>query len=144
MRRSSGLSIAEIVLALGLLGVLITALLGLFTQLLASSTKNVDQSTAIQIAEDALDDCARRDPALWSLDTQKVIYSHSTESNAPMRCKVTAQLVNGSDNPMGDLYRVEASVTWWGQSQGKSREGFGQQEVHLNRMLYVESMKPGP
>lgn len=73
-----GYTLGEVVLAMALLLIFLVFLIGLFLQLFQSSTKGLDASIALNLAESALSQVNDANPASWSslMGKQGVINLH--------------------------------------------------------------------
>lgn len=143
--KAFGLTLLEVMIAMLLLATLFLSLTGLFTHLFASSTKGVDQTVAVQIAEGILENAASTSPDSWThLDTQeKAILDPSSKTQFHTKFTWTPQL--GAPNSMGDGYLLEAEVWWWSNDPNNSssahRDGYGKNSVLLRRFLYLQNVK---
>ncbi|CAN0446559.1 unnamed protein product, partial [Phaeothamnion confervicola] len=65
-RRKGGFTTAELLVAFALLAVIITVVIGLFVKLMNASSKGLDQTVALDIAQNKLDFAAQSTPSKWT------------------------------------------------------------------------------
>lgn len=140
MRVPRGLTLAELVLALGLLGLVISTLLLLFLSLMSSSTKGSHLSTGVLEADRVLEALAVRAEQGMALPAtltgEDRFYAHDLAAPTSFTYDVTAtQLENG---PMGSTWWLKVTVRWWSQTPANdSRTGSGKLSVNRARMVYL-------
>ncbi len=138
MRTRGGLTLAELMLALGLLGLVIASLLLLFLALMSSSAKGSHLSTGVLEADRVLEALmlqAEQGMALpATLSGEDRFYAQDVANPTAFTYDVTAtQLENG---PLGSTWWLRVTVRWWSQTD-ESRAGSGQLFVKRARMVYV-------
>ena len=145
-RRHRAFSMAELLIAVVILGVVIVTVMGLFLMLMNGSTKGLDQTVALDIAQNELDFCAGSTPAKWlalnggvmgEAETHPVTDSSTNTTFywvlTPTELSVTPTPLNVSSPPvasdpfnialnpntnaMGDVYRLDMDVYWWPAAQ---------------------------
>lgn len=137
-------------ISFALLAVVIVVVIGLFVKLLNASTKGLDQTVALDIAQNRLDVVASSPASKWegySKSTDMVVVDSRTATT--FHYKLTYQELSSpggqADNKMGDLYLVNVEVFWWPDDQknpqASKRTEMGQLKVNLSRIVYVENMK---
>jgi type II secretory pathway pseudopilin PulG len=134
-RRARGFSMGELLIAVALLGLVIVTVIGLFVTLMNGSTKGLDQTVALDIAQNELDFCAGSAPAKWLAlnngtlglsETHTVTDPRSpipfywvltpTELSEPSGVTGAAAYdfaAHPKTNAMGDMYRLDMDVYWW-------------------------------
>jgi Tfp pilus assembly protein PilV len=138
MRR--GLSLAEFVIALALMGMVGVAVVGLLLRMNLASTKTMDQTAALDLAHRVLEQAEGASPDSWpSLDRQTV---KTRDGNSEMTFEVslTSERISDPASPMGDLYRLRVEVQWWPPSSSNRRD-FGKLRLVQRRIVYVENQK---
>ena|GEM_PF-6740050 len=95
-----GLTLAEFVLALGLLAMLVVAVGGLMTRLIAASSKSSDLSAGMELAQRVLNEVILRGAYDTSVAvTQHAIYSHNDQVVTEFTYQVTSTPVNVPSSP---------------------------------------------
>ena len=142
-----GVSLAEVMLAVGLLGIILISVIGLFQNLLTSTTKSTDLTAATVMAQERLNELVAAQPihlATYGTDfpTQVIgqgIYAHDSQSQTTFYHKATPELLK--DEPgFGRTYYLEVQVFWNTADPNvvaKNRMGQGQQSVKMGRVVYV-------
>lgn len=155
-RAKGGLTLAELVLAIMLLGLLIVSVLSLFLGLLTSSAKSNDQAIGVVYADRLLQDIAGRarktHPSFNpSYAGNASFYTQDTENLTQFAYTVTATELTpgvGRTGPAGEFansdpagpgasWLLEAEVRWWSTEQARSKAGSGQLFVRQSRVVYV-------
>lgn len=140
-----GLTLAETVLALGLLTTIALAVIGVFSKLLTAGVKNADQSVGRALAEKVLDRALQEGPPGWGVgsgSTQINLYSHDNYSGTSFTYSVTpVRLTTPKPTyPMGNVYHVQVEVYWWnGAHDGTgSRREVGKLWTRIEQLRYYE------
>ncbi len=135
----------EVVLAMALLLIFIVFLAGLFLRLFQSSSKGLDSSIALGIAESALSQVNDAAPSTWpTLMGSQGVTNRDPRTTAEF---VTEYAYSQPSLPpdaidMGDVYEVTVAVYWMDQSRvAGNRRDYGRQSVRLSRLVYVSNMK---
>lgn len=138
-----GYSLGEVVIALALMAILLVFVSGLFLKLFQSSTKGLDASIALQMAESTMIQAKDADPASWpSLSGSRQVINRDTQVTSEFVTEVVASNPPISSNEMGEVYELTVAVYWMDQSKDPaSRRGYGRQSVRLSRLVYVSNMK---
>jgi len=150
------LTLAELILAMLLLGLLIVSVLSLFLGLLTSSAKSNDQAIGVVYADRLLQDVAgrarRTHPAFnGSYTGNTSFYTQDTENVTQFTYTVTAteltpgvgktgpagEFANSDPAGPGESWLLEAEVRWWSTDQARSKAGVGQLFVRQSRVVYV-------
>ena len=148
--KTSGLTFAELMISLALLAVVIVVVIGLFVKLLNASTKGLDQTVALDIAQNRLDVVASSPASKWagfaSTQGMAIVDSRSmTTFHYKLIYEELSSPGGQADSKMGDLYRVDVEVFWWPDDQNNpqaaKRTEMGQLKVNLSRIVYIENMK---
>jgi len=142
-----GFTTGELLISVALLAVVITLTIGLFVMLMNASTKGLDQTVAIDICQNKLDQAAQSSANKW------VIYNSEAHSVTDPRSPTTFHYILNYDEltehktkAMGDMYRLDMEVYWWpedpNQHKVSTRVEMGRLSVRLSRVVYVQNMKP--
>lgn len=141
-----GLTVAEVVVALGLLALLMIVVLGIFTQLLASSTKNTLLQAGTLHADKVLNEAVRNarssPPAFDPTATgQQGIYTHD-ETNLTIfyHTLVATPVTTFNPSAPGETWQLEVEVNWWAADASdptRARPGYGKLYTRQQRMVYI-------
>lgn len=134
----------EIIVALGLVTMVALTIIGVFSRLLTSSSHTADQAAADLVAQSVLDKASRSGPPDWGdFAPGATIELETAENSQATRFlyKVDVRELDGSDHPLGSLYRVTVLVSWSGNLDKTSEDG-GKLWVERSRLTYVESSGP--
>jgi len=145
--QSRGLTIAEIVLSLGLLSIMMLGLIRLFTALLASSSKNTRTLVGSQFASQKLEEVIASgiySNASGNLAAYTVDASTQTQFYYQVRCDaLSASLTNPDVSYLGG-YVVTVQVWWNSDSPQRARPGVGLQTAQVQRFFYPRTQVNGP
>lgn len=138
------MTLAETVLAVGLVGMIAVVLIGVFSKLLTSTAKNSDLSVGEHLAKKVLDRAVREGPPNWGTgglaNGQMNIYSRDTANQINYLYTVTPTLVTtpASAYPMGTVYQVTVRVEWWKDSTDStgSHRDMGRLSTTLGQLVY--------
>ena len=146
--RRLAMTLAETVMALALMGVLIVVVVGFFSRMLMASAKSTDQTAGRLLAHSVLERAAREGPPNWGVAGNlgstaggQRVYAHDslTGTDFVYRVDVTKVSVTRPNIPMGEMYQLDVTVTWWkdkADAQAQS-EGVGQVSTQLKRTVYI-------
>ncbi|MBS2036743.1 hypothetical protein JST97_17265 [bacterium] len=130
-----GLTLAEFVLALGLMAILLVMVGGLMTRLVAASNKSGDLSAGMELAQRVLNDVVLR----GTYDTSQALttytlYSHNDQVVTEFTYQVTSTPVAVPDSPPS--YFVVVDTWWWGAgATHDSRANMGKLHARLSRLV---------
>lgn len=142
---SRGLTLAEIVLAMGILTFVALAVIGVFLGLLKTSAKNREQAMAELLTESLLERTTSSGPPGWGVEGQTAVRLEALlqEDGArffyqvdPVRLQPDVPLAQ----PDGESWKVTVTVGWWPPDSGSlenSRQGFGELYVRGVRTVYL-------
>ncbi len=139
-RRLRGLSLAEIVVALGLVALVSLAVIGVFSSLLLSTAKTSTQAGAELLAKSLLDRAVRQGPPNWSTGNETIAHRLELgDKQAPTTVFYRIEVQALQKHSMGELHQVSVTVFWdqEGQSQGY-RVGQGKTWVEQTRVVYID------
>lgn len=129
-------------MAMALLLIMVTFVAGLFLHLFVASSKSLDSSIALEIADSVLTQANDSDPASWpALAQNQSIYNHDPRTPTQFNTVLTYSLAPVMAHDMGKMYEVSVEVYWMGTSPTQSRHIAGRQAVKLSKVVYVSDMK---
>lgn len=138
--RQQGFTVAEIVVALGLISLVALAVIGVFSRLMGSTSKSADQAAADLLAQAVLDRAARTGPPEWGgLQSGVTLRTADSSSDTEFLYRVDTRLLPGSDHPLGSLYSVTVLVSWSGSLDKQDELGRGKLWLERSRLTYVEA-----
>lgn len=146
-RRRHGVTLAEIILALGLLGIILVCVVGLFQNLLASTTKSSDLTVASVLAQQRLNELVgqrAQNLADYGMDfpadvVSREIYTHDSSTATTFHQRATSELLF-IDPDVGKTYFIEVQVHWASTDPNQAsanKAGQGQTSVKMGRVVYV-------
>ena len=153
----------EMVIAVGLLGVIVVFIAALFTRLLAASAKSSNQTVGMIFAQRRLDAAQRTGPPYWG-GTDKMtadgngdfkettsdsegVYFQDDQAQTSFYYRFEAHLIKA--DAMGDLYKLSVDVVWWPSTKGVADKakttdvghGTGKKSLSLSRVFYHPNIK---
>ena len=158
-----GLTMGEMVVAVGLLGILVVFVALLFTRLLAASTKGSHQTVGMLFAQRRIDAAQRGGPPNWgtaqplpedadgdfreTTSGEEGVYFQDDQSQTSFYYRFTADRIKA--DAMGSLYRLSVDVVWWPSTAdvaSKARRsdvghGTGNKSVTLSRVFYHQYVR---
>lgn len=131
-------------MAMALLLLVLVFVAGLFTHLFVASSKSLDSSIALEIADSILTQANDSDPATWpALAQSQAIYNRDPRTTTPFHTVVSFPPGAVLEHDMGKMYEVSVEVYWMGNNPAASRQTYGRQSVKLSKVIYVSDMKIG-
>lgn len=142
-RGARGLTVAEIVVAFGVLAFVALVVIGVFLALLRTSAKNREQAMAELLAESVLERSTAEGPDGWGVagQTGQRLEATLQQDGSRFFYQVDPVLVP-PDVPVdedGQCWKVTVTVAWWvsgDEPLETSREGFGNRFVKGTRTVY--------
>jgi len=142
-----GVTLAEVILSLGLLAIILVCVIGLFQNLLASTTKSSDLTVATIVAQQRLNELvAQREQnlAAYGMDfptsvVNQELYTHDSATATTFHHRATSELLY-LDPAIGKTYFLEVLVYWFTADPNqvaKNRMGQGKMSVKMGRVVYV-------
>ena len=129
-------------MAMGLLLVIVVFVAGLFLHLFVASSKSLDSSIALELADSVLTQAADSDPATWpALAATQSIYNRDPRTTTEFNTVLTFPPAPSLEHDMGKMYEVSVEVYWMGNNPASSRQSYGRQAVKLSKVIYVSDMK---
>ncbi len=144
MREVRGLTLAELVVAFGLMTLILLASIQLFTYLLASGGKNTANLVALNLATSKLEE----EVAGTSAGGRGVIKAYTLDpaSNTQFYYEIVRLPMSGNPNDATGAYLGGYTVTvqvWWNtDSPTRTHAGVGLQRVRLSRFVYPRTAVP--
>jgi Tfp pilus assembly protein PilV len=162
-RTRIGISLAEVLLSVGLLSVALLALIGQSALLANSSQKTDDRTIALDIAQTVLERHARaatmdeppgENAKISARDDATNPYSEADEKVGGTDYSYEMYISNVTNSVSGEtlgtgptgaesqnvkLKRFEVKVVWWNGDQ-QQRSGYGNLEVRVSRLVKVTSV----
>lgn len=139
----SGLTLAEIVLAMGILAFIALLVVGVFLALLQSSAKNREQAMAELLTESILERAAAVGPPEWGVERKVGTRLEAELESDGSKFFYQVDPVKVDTRPesaAGDTWKVTVTVGWWlakdAPRMESSRVGFGNQYVKGVRTIY--------
>lgn len=144
---SRAITLAEVMLAVGLLGLILLSVMGLFHSLLASTSKSNDMTVATVMAQQRLNELVTQQPAYKSAYGQdfpndvltQAVYAHDSQSSSTFYSKARPELLKDEPN-FGRTYYLEVEVYWNTADPNQvaaNRHQQGAQSVKAGRVVYV-------
>lgn len=138
-----GLTLAELVVAVGLMTLLLLASIQLFTHLLASGSKTTASMVAMNLATTRLEE---EISGVASNGGVMSAYTLDPASNTQFYYQVTRAPMSGDPNAPKGAYLGGFTVTvqvWWNSdSPTRAKPGVGLQQVRLSRFVYPRTNVP--
>jgi prepilin-type N-terminal cleavage/methylation domain-containing protein len=147
--RKRGLTLSEIIVALGVMAVVSLTVIGLFSKLLISTQKSSQVVTADLLCKAILEEAVREGPPNWgvggdfSVNGGKATLYTSEEKKTGYNYQVQPNRVH-TDDKMGELWEVTVNVSWWGDrvDTTRTRQGMGRLSRELTRIVYIRGRTP--
>ena len=138
---------AEVMLAVGLLGLILLSVIALFHSLLSSTSKSNDMTVATVMAQQRLNELVTQQPSYQKIYHQdfptdvlgQTVYSHDSQSSSTFYSKATPELLKDESPTFGKTYYLEVQVFWNSADSGPAanRHQQGAQSVKAGRVVYV-------
>ncbi len=157
LRSRTGLTIAELMVASGLLSIVLVTILALFFQLIRNSNKNalmsagsffadsvmerqVEQAKArMEILTDNRDDVFDTD--LYPLEGSGMLSISANDPKTEYLYRVEVErLDQGLTADPGQLWALEVEVRWWQESasgEAEARAGMGRMDLTRGKIVYL-------
>ena len=148
--RRSAFTLAEILLAAGLITMVLLGLVGLTLGTVRSSQKSADLAAAHQIAKRELDrviEQSMADSTFWDQEHLSTPWATDTVTvgTTEYEYEVFAQTLQNpsqggalgtSSSPDNRLKKVDIELRWWGDAE---RDGYGKLSVRATRLVNEEN-----
>lgn len=136
-RRARGLTLAELALAMALLALLILSMVGLFTTLLASSTKSSNLTAGTLVAQRVLQRAVDGGPPFEG-DGEHRLAMHEGQAATRFVYSITSEQLYAPPGPLGaEASLLTVQVYWWVGDPGEARRGSGRLSTELQRVVHV-------
>lgn len=143
----TGLTLSEVVVALGILTFVALVIIGVFLVLIKASAKNREQAMAELLTESLLERATAAGPPTWGVEGQTGVRLEATlqEDGARFFYQVESTYIppDVTVTEAGQCWEVTVSVGWWVEASDSlegAREGFGNRYVKGVRTVYL---RPG-
>lgn len=143
--QSRGVTLAEIVVAIGLLAISAVIVIGVFSKILSSGGKTAHQAVGRRLAERVLNRAVREGPPGWGTDatmqgSSRLQTQQTTSTEFVYRVSVSPAKTTSGPSALGDLLNVRVDVSWWvGADDGNgARRDQGQLSVSAEQLYYLE------
>lgn len=150
----SGLTIAELLVAIGLLGVVLVTVMTLFGQLLHNTNKNSLLSAGAFFADTVMDsqitraqetlnmqsDNANPAFAATTVEGEETLATSDEELQTKYIYRLVAEQLDGfAPSAPGQMWHVEVEVRWWNDSMDGDamRQGMGNLSIKRGRIVYL-------
>ena len=136
-----GLTILEVMLAMGLLAISVLLILGVLARFLTSQSSTAAQTAARLIAKEILDQAAAVGPATWGLATPdltgtRTLTLPNEKKPTEFRYQLYPSPLRADPRDQGTLWELEVEVKWWSDD---SRAERGNLYWKAQRVVYVEN-----
>ncbi len=142
--RRKGLTLIEIMVAMGLISVITLLVVGTLARLLNTGGKTAHQVAANMLALEILDTAATSGPPKWGFASKQIGDRHGERrlilpgenTTTPFKYKLDAVLLRKSPDDLGIVTQLTVTVWWWGEDPGHRVE-LGKTSVQHSRTVYV-------
>ena len=142
--RAVGFTLAEVVMALGLLAMLLLGAVGVFTSLFASSRKTTSNLVGLSFVNQKLEELAEAG-SFTSISGSEGSYvldpNLGTRFYYTVHCQPLSGVTTGPNRYLGG-YHVTVEAWWNAQSPTELHLGEGLRRVRAERFLYPRSLVP--
>ena len=130
-------TLAEVIMARALLLLVLTFVAGLFLHLFVASSKSLDSSLALEMADSVLNQATDSDPGSWAAmaETQS-IYNRDPRTTTEFHTVMSFPSTPTIEHDMGQIYEVSVEVYWMDRPD-QTRHQYGRQSVKLSKEIYV-------
>ena len=135
--RIHGMTLAELILALGLLAIMVVCMTGLFSNLLGSATKGSHLTAGSFFARQRLEEVLRKD-LYWPVPPAAAqgIYTTDKDSQTTFFYRVMGTPIPPVAGQYRAAYWIDVEVWWWSEAPGQNRSGQGKLYTSIGRMHY--------
>jgi Tfp pilus assembly protein FimT len=135
--KGAGVSLLELVFAIGLLAVAIVSLPGVFSVLIACTTKTTDLSAGVMFAQKVLEEAVVKGNPVALKSGSEGIYTHDSANKTTFHHILRCTHVLDNDNPvLGQAWYYEVEVYWWSDDPDRYRANMGRTSTRVGRMVY--------
>lgn len=142
------MTLAEVMLAVGLLGLILLSVIALFHSLLASTSKSNDMTVATVMAQQRLNELVTQQPSYRATYGQdfptavlgQTVYAHDSQSSSTFYSQARPELLKDDGSAYGKTYYLEVQVFWNTSDPSQpaaNRHQQGAQSVKAGRVVYV-------
>ena len=139
-----GLTLIEIMVAIGLVSVITLLVVGTLARLLNTGGKTAHQIAANMLALEILETAAAAGPPKWGFSSSLIadqegernLMLPGENSSTAFKYKLDTLLLRKSPDDLGTLTQITVTVWWWGE-QPSHRSELGKTTVQHSRTVYV-------
>lgn len=145
INRPNGFSLLELVFAIGILGLAILMVVGLFVNLFRSSQKGVDLTAGTTVAEAELNRFLyKQQETAGGLEALPSGGSVADQGNVVSSNQRYYYKISSSDAGSTELKKVDIVLWWWDGDRGQDdlsyrRTGYGKLQVRMSRLVYTKN-----
>jgi type II secretory pathway pseudopilin PulG len=138
------MTLAETIVALGLVALAALAVIGVFSTLMLSSTKTADQAAGELLCKSVMEKAKREGPDNWGLADPSALGARQTadietaDRSSTTRFYYQLEVSPLSNHAMGTLFLVMATVSWASDGSLTSQPGVGQLWLQKSEVVYIE------
>ena len=135
--KKRGLSLVELILAMGILSIAIVLIVGLFLSLLRSSTKTADLTTGMFFGREKLREVIEHDQ-YWPVPADQAtgLYTTDAATQTEFFSRVSSTPLSGSAPDYKGGYYISVDVWWWSAAPGQQRTGQGVLSTRVSQFYY--------
>ena len=139
--RVRGLTILEVMLAMGILAISVLLVLGVLAKFLTSQSSTAAQTAARLLAKEVLDQAAAVGPTSWGLTTTdltgvRTLTLPNEKKPTEFRFQLFPAALRADPRDQGTLWELEVEVKWWSDDHRTER---GNLFLRAQRVVYVQN-----
>lgn len=139
-----GLTLLEVLVALGIVGTVVLLVLGVLTRFVVSQSGTAAHTAAELLSNEVLERAAAVGPPSWgfpppeqtSLKGSRLLVLPNDEIPTEFEYQLLASPLRADPRSQGVLWELEVDTQWWGGSERVER---GELRVQAHRVVYVEN-----
>ena len=143
-RRQRGLTLIEIMVAIGLISVITLLVVGTLARLLNTGGKTAHQVAANMLALEVLETAATAGPPKWGFTSATIddqqgernLMLPGENSSTKFKYKLVTLPLRKSPDDLGIVTQLNVTVWWWGEDPSHRSE-LGKTSVRHSRTVYV-------
>lgn len=143
-RRQRGLTLIEIMVAIGLISVITLLVVGTLARLLNTGGKTAHQVAANMLALEVLETAATAGPPKWGFTSATIddqqgernLMLPGENSSTKFKYKLVTLPLRKSPDDLGIVTQLTVTVWWWGEDPSHRSE-LGKTSVRHSRTVYV-------
>lgn len=141
--RDKGMTLAELVVAAGLLAILVVSAVGLFLTLLSSATKTSLATAGSFLAHQRLEEVIRKNQ-YYPVPPEAALglYTNDIASKTTFFHRVRCESIPPNPPEHRQAWWIEVEVWWWSDDPGQARAGHGKLHTSLGRLHFPPGAQP--